>query len=320
MKNISVSAFRIVWLLSLFATQIGLQPVQAQDSASPQPKKAAMKEAAKNRSNNETEPKKFTRRPTPKGAVAHFDLQYAEIEGEALVLDLYLPEKKQKEAPPLVLWIHGGGWKNGDKVQFNPGILRLSADNFAVASINYRLGGLGSHPKQIHDCKGALRWLRAHAAEYGYDPDRVAVGGGSAGGHLALLLGLSGDIEEMEGTIGGNLNFSGPVQAILDFYGPADLTLMPKSKATLVQNKDVLESASPIRYLDVNDPPILIFQGDKDKTVSPEQSLLLHDRCQKAGISSELHIIEGAGHGGVQFSDEKRYGLFKAFLQEKLGN
>ena len=236
--------------------------------------------------------------------------------------DLYLPAGCNAGGMPLVVWIHGGGWKNGDKAQVNQAILRLSEEGYAVASINYRLEDLSIHPKQIHDCKGAVRWLRAHADAYGYDPARVAVGGGSAGGHLALLLGMSGGVEDLEGNVGGNTAHTGLIRAIIDLYGPSELTVFSKNserfnqahKFTLGQ----LPHASPLTYLTPDDPPILILQGDKDTTVPLEQSQLLDRRYKEAGLVSELHIIPGAGHGGAVFSDEERYRLIKAFLDKHL--
>jgi len=261
------------------------------------------------------------KRQPPENTTVHRDLEYAVEDGESLRLDLYLP-KNAKTTPALVVWIHGGGWKNGDKANVNPAILRLSADGYAVASINYRLKDLSIHPKNIHDCKGAVRWLRSKAETHGYDPNRIAVGGGSAGGHLALLLGLSGGIEELEGTVGGNTNQSTVVKAIIDLYGPSELTVMLEKSERFARSHNFimeqLASASPLTYLSPNDPPVLILHGDSDKTVPVEQSQLLHKRYQKAGLESELHIIEGAGHGGMVFSDEERYRLIKAFLDRHL--
>jgi len=260
-------------------------------------------------------------RKQPENTTVQRDLEYAVEDGESLRLDLYLPENA-KTAPALVVWIHGGGWKNGDKANVNPAILRLVGDGYSVASINYRLKDLSIHPKNIHDCKGAVRWLRSKAETYGYDPSRIAVGGGSAGGHLALLLGMSFGNTEMEGTVGGNTNQSTAVKAIIDLYGPSELTVMLEKNERLARSHgfimEQLASASPLTYLSPNDPPVLILHGDSDKTVPVEQSQLLHERYQKAGLESELHIIEGAGHGGMVFSDEERYRLIKAFLDRHL--
>ncbi|VGO22262.1 alpha/beta hydrolase fold domain-containing protein [Pontiella sulfatireligans] len=263
--------------------------------------------------------RQYRQRQLPENITAHRDLEYSVEDGESLQLDLYLPEAKN---PPLMVWIHGGGWKNGDKANVNPAILRLSGEGYAVASINYRLKDLSIHPKNIHDCKGAVRWLRAHAAEYGYDPERVAVGGGSAGGHLSLLLGMSSGVQELEGTVGGNTNQSSTVKAIVDLYGPSDFSAFSKTSERFNKahefRQEQLTHASPLTYLSKDDPPVLILHGDQDKTVPVEQSKLLHERYQKAGLTSELHIIKGAGHGGMVFSDEERYQLIKAFLDQHL--
>ena len=136
------------------------------------------------------------------------DLEYASVDGESLRLDLSLPQKSETK-PPLLVWIHGGGWTKGSKSGINPIFIRLTAEGYAAASIDYRLDGLTSHPKQIHDCNGAIRWLRANADKYGYDVTRIGAGGGSAGGHLALLVGLSGGVEELEGNVGFNAYLPG---------------------------------------------------------------------------------------------------------------
>ena len=281
-----------------------------------------MKAAINQLNKKPSQPRKQSRnRAIPENVTVHRDLEYGMEDGESLQLDLYLPENPT-DTPPLMVWIHGGGWKNGDKANVNPAILRLSSDGYAVASINYRLKDLSIHPKNIHDCKGAVRWLRAHADTYGYDQDRVAVGGGSAGGHLSLLLGMSSGVEELEGTVGGNTNQSTTVKAIIDLYGPSELTVMREKRERFKRSHEFgteqLAHASPLTYLTPNDPPVLILHGDNDTTVPVEQSMLLHERYQDAGLTSKLHIIEGAGHGGSVFSDEERYKLIKAFLDQHL--
>ncbi len=278
---------------------------------------AAVKRMAKNRRPN-VKPRTL---PAPEGVTVHRDVEYAVEDGESLKLDIYLPAATNT-APPLLVWIHGGGWKSGDKNNVNPAVLRLSAEGYAVASVNYRLKDLTIHPKNIHDCKGAVRWLRANAANYGYDPERVAVGGGSAGGHLALLLGLSAGFDELEGTVGGNTNEHSAVKAIVDFYGPSELVVFSENDARFNNAheyvKEQLTHASPLTYLSKDDPPVIIFHGDQDKTVPLSQSQLVHARYQAAGLASELHVLEGAGHGGKVFGDDERQRLIKAFLDANL--
>jgi acetyl esterase/lipase len=254
-------------------------------------------------------------RTVPEGVKVIRDLEYANVEGESLRLDLYLPEKSGTK-PPLLVWIHGGGWTKGSKSGFNPIFIRLTTEGYAAASIDYRLDGLVSHPKQIHDCKGAIRWLRANADKYGYDVTRIGAGGGSAGGHLVLLLGLSTGVEELEGDVGGNRGQSSQVHAIVDLFGPSDLGLFAEKGERFGHNKtrELLESASPVTYLTKDDPPLLILHGDKDGHVPLSQSEHIHKRYQEAGLESAFHIVEGAGHGGTQFSDSTRYTLVKQFL------
>ncbi|MCF6174389.1 MAG: alpha/beta hydrolase [Victivallaceae bacterium] len=257
----------------------------------------------------------------PAGVKVLRNLEYANFDGHSLRLDLYLPEN-QTTKPKLLVWIHGGGWKNGSKSRINPTIIRLTADGYAAASIDYRLLGLQSHPAQINECKAAIRWLRAHAEKYGYDATKIGVGGGSAGGHLALLLGLSGDVKELEGTVGGNLDQSSRVQAVVDLFGPSALVRFSKTSKRFMykykQDTDFLNSASPITYLSKDDPPVLILQGDQDRVVPKDQSEYLHKRYQAAGLDSELYIIKGASHGGRQFSDKTRHALIKTFLDKHI--
>lgn len=257
------------------------------------------------------------RRQPPSGVKLHSDLEYALVEGQSLKLDLYMPENAGA-APPLIIWIHGGGWANGDKRKINPAVIGLSGDGYAVASLNYRLQGLSSHPAQIHDVKGAVRWLRANVKSYGYDANRVAVGGGSAGGHLALLLGLSADDKYLEGEVGGNLSQSSSVQAVINMFGPSALQNYADVSRRFRKNKGsdpvLLKSASPLTYLNSEAPPLLIVHGGQDKVVPVSQSINLHRDYQQAGLDSTLHVIEGAGHGGKLFTDLSLQRMMKKFL------
>ncbi len=230
---------------------------------------------------------------------AKHDIEY----GKPQLLDLYLPRAANGKLP-LVVWIHGGGWKSGSKENFRPAQPLLN-EGFAVASINYRLSGEAKFPAQIDDCKAAIRYLRAHAAEYGIDPARIGVFGSSAGGHLVALLGTSGS-----GTDG--------VQAVCDFYGPTDLIAMAKvpgyerhaspqsAESELLggpaeQHPEIAKQANPITFIGKDTPPFLILHGSADPIVPPQQSQLLHDALRKAGIESSLHFLPGAKHGGPEF-------------------
>ena len=252
--------------------------------------------------------------------IEYRDLEYADVDGKTLLLDLYLP--KGVKNPLLLVWIHGGGWRNGDKGRGGKFVPLGTDAGYACASINYRLSGEATFPAQIHDCKAALRWLRAHAEKYGYDATRIGVGGSSAGGHLVALLGTSGGDKDLEGTVGGNLDQSSSVQAVCDMWGPTDFLQMdahavPHSRlkhndsrspeslligGPILENKAKVAKANPITYIDKSDPPFLIIHGSQDPAVPVHQSHLLHQGLKKKQVPAKLHIVEGASHGGREFN------------------
>jgi len=242
------------------------------------------------------------------------DITYAEVDGHELQLDLYLPESKADSAP-LVVWIHGGAWLGGSR--YPSALSWLSEQGYAVASISYRLSQQAPFPAQIHDCKGAIRWLRAHAKEYGYDADQIVVAGASAGGMLAALVGTSGDIAELEGTVGGNLDESSRVQAVIDYYGATDFILrssnQPKKTdepegivykllgGAVQENQALAKLASAAYQVSEDDPPLLVFHGERDGQVLPVQSRRIVEAYEAAGLPVEAHFLEHAGHGGGTF-------------------
>jgi acetyl esterase/lipase len=257
---------------------------------------------------------KAQRPPLPEGVKVERDLAYG-TQKERNTLDLYLPGEG-KAPRPLVIWIHGGAWRGGSKDGGPQPALGLLGRGYAVASINYRLSQHAPFPAQIDDCKAAVRFLRANASKYDLDPDHFGVWGGSAGGHLVALLGTSGDVKDLEGD-GSNARISSRVQAVCDFFGPANLLTMaeqsgpestiqhdaPNSPESLLlggpilERKEAARRASPVTYISKDDPPFLIVHGDKDNTVPVGQSKELHAALQKAGVDSTLMIIPGAGHG-----------------------
>ena len=263
------------------------------------------------------------------------DVEYASVDGIPLLLDLYLPSTDNGPAP-VIVWIHGGGWRVGTKTG-GPAV-RQSLRGYAVASIDYRLSDVATHPAQINDCKAAIRWLRAHAGEYNLNPDRIAAYGSSAGGHLAAFLGTSGDVAELEGNVGGNLEFSSRVQAIVDWYGPSELLTMdaqalpcsgvchtcagsPESLmvgCTITSCPDVANAASPIRYVTSDDPPFLIHHGTNDCTVPPLQSQVLRDALASMDVDVSLTFLEGAGHGGPEFASASISAEVDAFFDRVL--
>ncbi|MEW6669230.1 MAG: alpha/beta hydrolase [Thermodesulfobacteriota bacterium] len=259
------------------------------------------------------------------GVRAYKNLAYVAKGHRRQVLDLYVPA--HGNAPlPLIIWIHGGAWKQGSKDHCPP--LPWVQKGYVVASINYRLCQHAQFPAQIEDCKAAVRWLRAHAAEYRIDPDRIVAWGDSAGGHLASLLGTAGDIPDWEQ---GYPVGSSRVQVVIDWYGRADLACVSTDPAyadspiaMLLGGSgpdfaDEAEDASPIHYVSRNDPAFLIMHGDRDGVVPVEQSLAFTSALREAGVKVRLVILKGAGHGGEQFLAPEQVAIIDAFLQEHLG-
>lgn len=248
------------------------------------------------------------------------DLQYGD--GDALqVLDVYLPIPRPARLRPVVLWIHGGGWQAGNKTLSSGRVTALLNRGFIVASTNYRLTGTDMSPAQVHDCKAAIRYLRANAEQFFIDRGRAAVWGSSAGGHLAAHMGTSGGVAEAEGAVGPYDGVNSRVQAVADYFGPTDFfnvegwhteagspeaALLGFSLGDLQANADNPEWAEEValahltgvvEHVTPNDPPFYIAHGTADTTVWPEHSQLLFDALQGAGVESTLRWVEGAGHG-----------------------
>lgn len=271
---------------------------------------------------------------------AYLDLSYVDDGNVAHKLDLYVPNGAT--APiPLIVFIHGGGWQSGDK-QLGPNSypLRYARNGYAVASINYRLSSEAIFPAQIYDCKAAIRWLRANAAEYNLDATRIGAWGPSAGGHLASLLGTSNDVTNLEGTVGGNTQFSSRVQAVVDWYGVIDFL---QQDALLTQNgcpnpnhnspnspesrlmgcaiqtcPEAVQTANPMTYVTPDDPPFFIEHGTADCTSAPGQSQIFQTLFQSVGHDSSFISLQGEGHGGPQFLTESNLALIDAFWNAKL--
>jgi acetyl esterase/lipase len=271
----------------------------------------------------------FGQSQPPEGTTVHRDLAYVSGGHERQKLDLYLP--KDGTNLPLVINIHGGAFKMGSKEQDVP--LGYLTQGYAIASINYRLSQHAIFPAQIEDCKAAVRWLRAHAAEYRLDPQHFAAWGSSAGGHLAAMLGTTGDTKEFD--VGANLDQSSHVQAVVDYFGPTDFLQMdahrlqngqlhdpadsPESLLVggpIQENKAKSRKADPSAYVTKNTPPFLICHGDLDPLVPHHQSELLEAALKNAGVPVIFYTVKGAGHGG--FRDPKVADMTREFLGREL--
>lgn len=267
--------------------------------------------------------------PVPPGTTVHRDLAYVANGHPRQKLDLYLPANASHA--PLIIMIHGGAFKFGSKEGENP--VPFLSQGYAVASLNYRLSGHARFPAQIEDCKAAVRWLRAHAGQYGYDPDRFGAWGASAGGHLVTMLGTTGRTTLFD--VGENLGVSSRVQAVADNYSPTDFLQMdahrlpdgmahnppdsPESEligGALQENPDKARMANPITYVTKDCPPFLVIHGDRDPLVPHHQSELLVAALRSAGVPVTFYTVKGGGHGG--FTDPMVEDLTRTFFAEIL--
>lgn len=259
----------------------------------------------------------------PKGIKALRDLDYGGKNNARQKLDLYLPETKPEKPLPLIVYVHGGGWETGSKNDCAFVFALMQEGLYAAASLNYRLTDQGPMPAQIHDCKAALRWLRAHAEEYGYDAGRVGLFGISAGGHLVSLLGTTQDVADLDGDV-GTKGPSVKIACVADYAGPVDFPnfggkgslIDPELPASAIgklfggPKRDHLKeatAASPITYVTSNDPPFLLIHGTKDVLVPYAQAQAFDAALEKAGVPHALLTGQDGPH--VFFSMDLVYKL-----------
>jgi acetyl esterase/lipase len=259
------------------------------------------------------------------------DIEYARVGDTSLKLDLYVPASTK--SPPLVVWVHGGAWRGGSKN--NPSVLALTERGYPLASVDYRLSTVAQFPAQIHDIKAAIRYLRATAKEHGIAADRIAITGGSAGGHLAALVGVTNGVKELEGTVGTHLDQSSDVQAIVVFYGASNLTtILAQSTPYGVKMRtealelllggqpdsrpDLARLASPVFQVDPHDPPLLWFHGDQDPQMPINQAHEMMGAYKKHGLAATFEPVYGGAHGGKLFFTPDQMAQVADFLRGTL--
>jgi len=257
----------------------------------------------------------------PDGGLMFRDVTYAAQWGyRPLMLDVRLP--KGKGPFPTIVFIHGGAWAMGHPTISNPVYRkmdffnRFAAAGFAVARIAYRHSSEAQFPTQLHDCKSAIRFLRKHADLLQLDPNRFATMGDSAGGHLATLVGLTGNNAELEGSVGVT-DGSSAVSCVVNWFGPTSFPTMQEDKkplpswgnpddpdspesrligGPLQDNLALAKAASPITYVHAKAPPMLLQYGDADRLVPYAQGETLYNALHKAGCDVTLQRIVGADH------------------------
>ena len=259
------------------------------------------------------------------------DLPYAATTDPRQRLDVYLPVPAVDSAPlPVIAYIHGGGWTMGSKISARTQILPLvETGRFAAVSIGYRLSWQAPWPAQIYDVKAGIRWIRAHAREYGFDPRRICAFGPSAGGHLAAMMGTTNSVKSVEGNLGEHLLESSDVQCVVDFFGPADLryadALDARGNPSIVtqllggpaqQNTESATNASPLRQVDANDVPFFIVHGTADPLVAYSDSVKLVAALRAAGVPVVFQTVQGGGHGSFGAAADAVNERTRTFLEK----
>lgn len=267
----------------------------------------------------------------PKGTIIHGNIPYNNDTLKKHLLDIYLPADVKGKLP-LVVFIHGGGWIGNDKyadMGYMPNTVAAMLNNgIAVASIDYRFAMQAVFPAILQDCNKAVSFLYDNADKYNLDKNRIALMGFSAGGHLASLMGTSQN-NKVSDLYFPNTYRPLQYKAVVDFYGPIDLVLLPGNEdekspealligATPLDRPDLAKAASPISYIDKNDPPFLIYHGEKDNIVSNKQSKLFSAWLKHYGVKNELTIVKDAPHFGTMYDVEEIRNKVIAFLTQYL--
>lgn len=262
------------------------------------------------------------------------NINYAGDDLEGHMLDIYVP-KDGKEKHPLIVVIYGSAWfsnnfKNAAYMSLGK---PLNDAGYAVACINHRASTEAKYPAQINDVKGAIRFLRANAEKYGLDTSFVGITGFSSGGHLSAMAGVTNDMKtrtsgditiDIEGNVGGNLDQSSDVDAIVDWFGPVDMARMENCEtvkgsdspeAVLMgvapaDSPDMVALISPITYVSENTVPMLVIHGNSDSVVPYCQGVNFSEELRKAGKLADFITVEGGEHGPVTFNED----TFKAMV------
>lgn len=262
------------------------------------------------------------------------DLTYAVVDGQPLALDLYRPASD--DDVPVVLYLHGGGYRVGDKADDVPRLAGLASEGIAVASANYRLVPHVTYPAPVHDAKAAVRWLRAHAAEHRLATGAVGAWGASAGGVLASMLGLSAGDPDLEGEVGNHAAESSSVQAVVSWFAPSDLIANSRrswleklvldeptehglfGRDAIADDDDQVRAASPWARVTRSSPPFLLARGDRDRIVAEHEGRALHDVLARHGVPVTSTLVGGAGHEDPRFDEPWHLAATAAWLRQHL--
>jgi len=264
----------------------------------------------------------------PAGVTFESGIEYSNPDGQHLQLDIARPSVGSGPFPAVVC-IHGGGFRAGKREGYDTLCQTLAANGYVAITVTYRLAPKYQFPAAVHDCKAAVRWMRANAEKYHIDPARIGVTGGSAGGHLAVFLGVTQGVKQFEGD-GGNLDQSSDVACVVNVYGPSDFT---KSYGKSVDAHEVLPlflggnleqakakhiQASPLYWVTPAAAPTLCIHGTEDKYVALEHSEWLVEKLSSHAVEAELLTLPGAGHGFKGDDAVKAEQALIAYFDQKL--
>ena len=269
--------------------------------------------------------------------VTEDSITYGKAGNTELKLDLARPQGDGSF--PAIVFIHGGGWAGGDRQGYRGQIQEAARRGYVAVTIDYRLMKFDQakketttatpiFPAQIHDAKAAIRWVRANAQKYHVNSDRIGVTGGSAGGHLSLLVGLASPTANLEGD-SGNPGQSSRVQAVVNTFGPTEMVgCYEKSSVAWIfrlflggapsEAPERYKAASPVTYVSKDAPPVLTLHGDKDALVPVEQAKMLDEKMKAVGASHALMVFRGQGHGFQAEADKKAWNATWEFFDRHL--
>ena len=248
----------------------------------------------------------------------YLNLPYAGNANPRQQLDIYVPERPSYVPMPVVIYLHGGLWQEGDKAEAPGRLLPLVASgDYALVSVGYRLTDEAQWPAQLHDVKAAIRWVRARSDDYGIDPQRIAVWGRDAGGQLALMSGMTNNAQDMAGNLGPYTHIRSDVAAVVNYSGLTDLNALLDQESSidraagnapeallvggnLRDNNDIASAASAIHYIRSNAPPVLTVHGTEDEVVPYQQARSFHQRLEEAEVEAFMISLLGTGHGSAQ--------------------
>ena len=272
-------------------------------------------------------------------------VNYAPGSEVGLQMDILRP-MRENEKVPAVIFVAGGGFTTCNRFTYYQQRTRLAEEGYLVATINYRLVPNAMFPQPLEDVKTAIRYIRSHAAQYGVNPDKIAVMGDSAGGYLTAMTAATNGLKEFDK--GDNLNVSSDIQCAVDVYGLSDLTRVgddyegthrtahASASATesllvngstvspggvdggILGNRERAAKANPMTYISAKTPPMLLFHGDNDQIVSPSQTDILFQALQAKGIKSERYVVPGANHADIYWYQDKFMDVVVDFLNKHL--